>query len=278
MTQITELAFQEIINSLQSGEISSHQLTKAYLKRIEKLEEDIHAFITITEEQALTQADKADKRFAVWRKDKTQPISPLLGVPLAVKDVLTVHNIRCTAGSKILENFVSPYNATVVDQLLDAGMVILGKTNTDEFAMGSSTENSAYGVTHNPWDLSRVPGGSSGGSAAAVVANMAPIALGTDTGGSIRQPASFCGVTGLKPTYGRVSRFGLIAYGSSLDSAGAIARTAADIALLFPMMSGFDPKDSTSVNIPIERINLQDNIIPAQLRLGIPKEYFTSGI
>ena len=278
MTQITELTFQEIINSLQSGEISSHQLTKAYLKRIEKLEEDIHAFITITEEQALTQADKADKRFAVWRKDKTQPISPLLGVPLAVKDVLTVHNIRCTAGSKILGNFVSPYNATVVDQLLDAGMVILGKTNTDEFAMGSSTENSAYGVTHNPWDLSRVPGGSSGGSAAAVVANMAPIALGTDTGGSIRQPASFCGVTGLKPTYGRVSRFGLIAYGSSLDSAGAIARAAADIALLFPMMSGFDPKDSTSVNIPIERINLQDNIMPAQLRLGIPKEYFTSGI
>ena len=278
MTQITELTFQEIINSLQSGEISSHQLTKAYLKRIEKLEEDIHAFITITEEQALTQADKADKRFAVWRKDKTQPISPLLGVPLAVKDVLTVHNIRCTAGSKILGNFVSPYNATVVDQLLDAGMVILGKTNTDEFAMGSSTENSAYGVTHNPWDLSRVPGGSSGGSAAAVVANMTPIALGTDTGGSIRQPASFCGVTGLKPTYGRVSRFGLIAYGSSLDSAGAIARAAADIALLFPMMSGFDPKDSTSVNIPIERINLQDNIMPAQLRLGIPKEYFTSGI
>ena len=175
----------------------------------------------------------------------------LLGLPLAVKDVLCLAGTRATCGSKILENFVPPFNATAVQKLLDAGVVPLGKTNTDEFAMGSSTENSAYGVTHNPWDLTRVPGGSSGGSAAAAAARLAPAALGTDTGGSVRQPASFCGVTGIKPTYGRVSRYGLIAYGSSLDSVGVLARTAEDVEIIFRLMAGFDERDATSSDAPV---------------------------
>ena len=278
MTNLHHLSLQALTQALRDGEITSRQLTEACLTQIETLESKIHAFITITPKKALAQADKADERLTAWRKDPSYPLPALLGIPIAIKDVLTVKDIRCTAGSKILKDFVPPYTATAVQRLLDAGMVIVGKTNMDEFAMGSSTENSAYGITHNPWDLDRVPGGSSGGSAAAISASMVPVSLGTDTGGSIRQPASFCGVTGLKPTYGRISRFGLIAYGSSLDSVGIMGRTAADIAPIYTTMAGYDPKDSTSVNLPIQQIDLETPILQKPLRLGIPKEYLSSGI
>ena len=200
---------------------------------------------------------------------------------MAIKDVLTVEGLPCTCGSRILEGFVPPYTATSVQRLLDAGVVIIGKTNTDEFAMGSSTENSAYGVTHNPWDLGRVPGGSSGGSAAAVAARCVPAALGTDTGGSVRQPASFCGVTGLKTTYGRVSRYGLVAFGSSLDTVGAFGRTAEDVTAVFSVMAGRDPRDATSADVGVPDISLADVQGDAPLRgmrIGVPKEYFAAGI
>jgi len=198
-------------------------------------------------------------------------------VPILVKDVLCLKDVRCTCGSRILENFIPPYTATAVQRLLDAGVVVAGKTNTDEFAMGSSTENSAYGPTHNPWDLERVPGGSSGGSAGAVAAGLVPAATGSDTGGSIRQPAAFCGVTGLKPTYGRVSRYGLVAYGSSLDAVGAFARSAADVAMLFRQMAGHDPLDSTSANLPVPQVRLDPGALRG-LRVGVPDEYFIQGI
>jgi aspartyl-tRNA(Asn)/glutamyl-tRNA(Gln) amidotransferase subunit A len=202
----------------------------------------------------------------------------LVGIPLAVKDVLCVAGVPCTCGSRILQGFIPPYHATSVERLLAAGMVLLGKTNTDEFAMGSSTENSAYGVTHNPWDLQRVPGGSSGGSAAAVAACLAPVALGTDTGGSVRQPAAFCGVTGLKPTYGRVSRYGLVAYGSSLDAVGALGRDAADVALVFQAMAGGDRRDATSLDLPLPELDFAGPGDLSGLRVGIPEEYFIPGM
>jgi aspartyl-tRNA(Asn)/glutamyl-tRNA(Gln) amidotransferase subunit A len=191
---------------------------------------------------------------------------------------LCVAGMRCTCGSRILENFVPPFHATAVERLLAQGVVILGKTNTDEFAMGSSTENSAYGVTHNPWDLTRVPGGSSGGSATAVAARLAPAALGTDTGGSVRQPASFCGVTGLKPTYGRVSRYGLVAYGSSLDSVGVLAQSAADVAVILAGMAGYDPQDATSMALPVPEVDFTGSLDRLNLRIGVPEEYFIKGI
>ncbi len=273
MTDLTNLTLTQAAAALRRGDFSSRELTQAYLARIERLEPKVRAFLTLTPEMALRQAEAADDRLRAGEDE-----APLLGVPLAVKDVLAVAGVRATAGSRILENFVPPFNGSAVQRLLDAGVVVLGKTNTDEFAMGSSTENSAYGPTFNPWDLKRVPGGSSGGSAAAVAARLAPAALGTDTGGSVRQPASFCGVTGLKTTYGRVSRYGLIAYGSSLDSVGALGRDAVDAAALFSIMAGRDPLDATSRDIPVPEIVLDDTVEVKGLRIGVPEEFFIEGI
>lgn len=267
-----------MLAALRRGDVTSRALTQDVLERIDRLEPRLHAFITLTPELALRMADEADRRWAAWRKDPVGEPPALLGIPIAVKDVLALAGVRCTCGSKILENFVPPYTATAVQRLVDAGVVILGKTNTDEYAMGSSTENSAYGVTHNPWDLERVPGGSSGGSAAAVGARMIPAATGTDTGGSVRQPASFCGVTGIKPTYGRVSRYGLVAYGSSLDSVGAFAVTAEDVARFFVQMAGYDPRDATSMDVPAPHIDLSRVEDLKGLRVGIPEEYFIQGL
>lgn len=278
MSELTDLTIRQALDALQQGDISSRDLTQACLARIDQLEPALHAFLTRTPDLAFQQAEQADRQWVAWRAGHESQIPPLLGLPLAIKDVLAVAGVRCTCGSKILENFIPPYTATAVERLLQAGMVIVGKTNMDEFAMGSSTENSAYGPTCNPWNLAHVPGGSSGGSAAAVAGRMVPAALGTDTGGSIRQPASYCGVTGLKPTYGRVSRYGLVAYGSSLDSAGVFAQTAEDVALLFSQMAGHDPRDATSMDVPVPKIQLDSNPSLAGLRIGVPKEYFISGI
>ena len=274
---ITELTLLEAASALQRGEFSSRELTQASLDRIAALEPELHAFLHIANESALTQADAADIKLTNARRSSL-PIPPLLGIPLAVKDVISVENMPCTCGSRILEGYIPPFTATAVNRLQDAGMIIVGKTNTDEFAMGSSTENSAYGVTHNPWDKSRVPGGSSGGSATAVAARLVSAGLGTDTGGSVRQPASFCGVTGLKPTYGRVSRYGLIAYGSSLDCCGVLARNAADAAAVFSVMQGNDPLDATTQDVRANPVELNNEANLQGVRIGIPKEYFIKGI
>jgi aspartyl-tRNA(Asn)/glutamyl-tRNA(Gln) amidotransferase subunit A len=266
---------------LRAGEFSSHELIQACLEQIDRLDNTLHAFLTLLPQRALAQAEDADRVLAAWRRDPRQTLPPLTGVPIAVKDVLCVKDVRCTCGSRILEDFVPPFSATAVARLVETGVVIVGKTNTDEFAMGSSTENSAYGPTRNPWDLARVPGGSSGGSATAVASSLIPAALGTDTGGSVRQPASFCGVTGLKPTYGRVSRYGLVAYGSSLDVVGALGHSAADLALLFEQMAGHDPLDATTIDRPVPVIDFA-GFSQAQplkgLRIGVPDEYFIAGI
>lgn len=269
---LTELSLTEAQTALHKGEISSRELTQAALDRIAALDGDLHSFLHVAAESALQQADEADQ------KRRNGDAGPLLGIPLAVKDVFTVEGMPCTCGSRILEGWVPPFSATVVKRLQAAGMVVVGKTNTDEFAMGSSTENSGYGVTHNPWDLSRVPGGSSGGSAAAVVSGLVPVALGSDTGGSIRQPASFCGVTGLKPTYGSSSRYGLVAYGSSLDCPGTFGRSAADVAQVFTAMAGRDPLDSTTQDVAVPQINLTNLTHLRGVRIGVPKEYFIAGI
>jgi aspartyl-tRNA(Asn)/glutamyl-tRNA(Gln) amidotransferase subunit A len=277
MTDLIDLTVTQAVKALNSGECSSQELTSSLLKRTDTLEPSVKAYLTCTPDLAIQQAKACDQKRASLRKANSS-VPRLLGLPIAVKDVLTVKGVRCTCGSKVLENFTPVYTATCVQKLQDAGVVILGKTNTDEFAMGSSTENSAYFTTRNPWDLERVPGGSSGGSAAAVAARFVPAALGTDTGGSVRQPASFCGVTGIKPTYGRVSRYGLIAYGSSLDSAGVLARNVQDTALLFEIMAGYDLKDATSMDIPVPQIQLNDRTDMRGLRIGVPKEYFIAGI
>jgi aspartyl-tRNA(Asn)/glutamyl-tRNA(Gln) amidotransferase subunit A len=246
--------------------------------RIDMLDSSIHAFLALDPDRALAQADQADSVLVDWRSGRRDTIPALLGLPIAVKDVLCVDGFPCTAGSRILEGFKPPFNATSVQRLLDAGVVVVGKTNTDEFAMGSSTENSAYGATHNPWNLEHVPGGSSGGSAAAVAARMIPAALGTDTGGSVRQPASYCGVTGIKPTYGRVSRYGLIAYGSSLDTAGVLARSAADAQVLLRIMAGYDPLDATTGDLPVFPPVSDEDLDLSGIRIGLPLEYFIEGI
>ncbi len=268
---LTDLTLTEALTQLATGAVSSRDLTTACLDRIAAVDPELNAFLTVTADQALAQADAADTRRAAGQT------APLLGVPLAIKDVLCLKGTRTTAGSRILENFVAPYTATAVQRLLDAGAVILGKLNCDEFAMGSSTENSAYGPTRNPWDRTRVPGGSSGGSAAAVAARLAFGTLGTDTGGSVRQPASFCGVVGLKTSYGRVSRYGLIAYGSSLDSIGPFGRTVADVAALFSLIAGQDPRDATSMPSPVPDVDAWNDDLRG-LRVGVPREYFIEGM
>lgn len=262
----------ELASGLDSGEFSSVELTQAYLDRIQAEDSKYNAFITVTASEALQQAEAADARRAAGEA------GPLTGIPMAHKDIFCTAGVKTTCGSKMLDNFVAPYNATVTQNLADAGMVSLGKTNLDEFAMGSSTESSYYGPSHNPWDLSRVPGGSSGGSAVAVAAKLAPAATGTDTGGSIRQPASFCGITGIKPTYGRVSRWGMIAYGSSLDQGGPMTQTALDSAMMLNAMAGFDAKDSTSVDRTVPDYTARLNEPLKGLRIGLPKEYFGAGL
>lgn len=262
----------ELSVGLQTGTFSSVELTQHYLDRIAKYDNDLNSFITVTEEQALATAKTADEKIAQGNANA------LTGIPMAHKDIFCTDGIRTSAGSKMLDNFIAPYNATVVEKLNAISMPMLGKTNMDEFAMGSSNENSFYGAVKNPWDLDRVPGGSSGGSAAAVAAKLAPIATGTDTGGSIRQPASLTGITGIKPTYGRVSRYGMIAYASSLDQGGVFAASAADSALLLQEMSGFDAKDSTSVDCVVPDFSKTLNDSLDGLKIGLPKEYFEDGL
>ncbi len=272
MNDLTALTIREAADLLAAGSITSTELTGAHLDRIAALDGEIRAFITVTADRALTRAAEADTR---RRKGEG---GSLCGIPLAYKDVLVTEGVQTTAGSQILRGYIPPYTATAIGRLEAAGAVMLGKTNMDEFAMGSSTENSAYQVTRNPWDKERVPGGSSGGSAAAVSAGMAAGALGTDTGGSIRQPASFCGVVGLKPTYGRVSRYGLIAFASSLDQAGPFTRSVEDAAILLNAIAGHDPLDGTSLNEepPDFTSALSEDV--RGLRIGVPDEYFIEGI
>ncbi|MCX7050120.1 MAG: Asp-tRNA(Asn)/Glu-tRNA(Gln) amidotransferase subunit GatA [Candidatus Sumerlaeota bacterium] len=261
---------------LEKREVSSVELTRGYLDRIEKLEPAIHAFITVWREEALAMAQAADARRA--GKGGAAGVTPLTGIPIAIKDNMCTRGQRTTCASRMLENFYPPYDATVVARLKQAGAVILGKANMDEFAMGSSTEHSAFQTSLNPWDTTRVPGGSSGGSAAAVAAAMAPWALGSDTGGSIRQPASLSGIVGIKPTYGLVSRYGLVAYGSSLDQIGPMTIDVADSAFLLQAIAGHDPLDSTSHNRPVPEYLEQMKGGVKGLRVGIPREYFVEGM
>ncbi|MFB0984577.1 MAG: amidase, partial [Acinetobacter towneri] len=269
MTDLHRLSIREISEGLAAAKFSSRELTEHYLKRIAKIDPQVRSYVTVTNEVALAQADAAD---ALRQAGQA---TALTGIPVAHKDIFCTQGIKTSAGSKMLDNFISPYDATVVAQGKNAGLVTLGKVNMDEFAMGSTSESSFYGATKNPWALDHVPGGSSGGSAAVVAADLAPFATGTDTGGSIRQPASFCGLTGLKPTYGRVSRYGIIAYASSLDQAGPMARSAEDCAYLMNVMAGHDAKDSTSMDKAVEDYvaNLNATTLKG-LRIGIPKQYF----
>ena len=260
---------------LRRGEISAVELTQAVLDHILAVDNDVKAYLTLAPESALEQAAEADRR---WAAGEALAASPLLGIPLAIKDVICVEGLPTTCGSRIVESYVPPFSATAVEKLRAAGAVILGKTNCDEFAMGSSTENSAFFATRNPWDLGRVPGGSSGGSAAAVAAGMAFGALGSDTGGSVRQPAALCGVVGLKPTYGRVSRWGLVAFASSLDQIGSLSRDVTDAAILLEAIAGHDPRDSTAVRMPVPAYTDYLTGDVRGLRLGVPREYFAAGI
>jgi aspartyl-tRNA(Asn)/glutamyl-tRNA(Gln) amidotransferase subunit A len=266
--ELTRLTAAEIAAAVASGEVSAVEVTQAHLNRIVAVEPAVHAFLHVAGIGALAAAEDVDRRRATG-----EPLGPLAGVPLALKDVLTTKDMPTTCGSKILEGWRPPYDATVTRRLRDAGVIILGKTNMDEFAMGSSTENSAFGPSANPWDLTRIPGGSSGGSSAAVAAYEAPLGIGTDTGGSIRQPAAVCGIVGMKPTYGGSSRYGLIAFASSLDTPGPLARTVLDAALLHEVMSGHDPCDATSVNAPVPPVVAaarQADV--AGLRVGVVSE------
>ena len=266
------LTLAELSAGLDAGKFSSVEVTEHFLARIKRLDVNYNSFITLTEERALAQAVEADKQRAAGNAPA------LCGVPIAHKDIFCTNGVRTSCGSKMLDNFVPPYNAAVVENFAAAGVVVLGKTNMDEFAMGSSNETSYYGPVKNPWHVDCVPGGSSGGSAAAVAARLTPAATATDTGGSIRQPAALCGITGLKPTYGRVSRWGMIAFASSLDQGGPMARTAEDLALMLNEMAGFDSKDSTSIehDVPDYRAGLNQDI--SGMTIGVPEEYFDEGL
>jgi aspartyl-tRNA(Asn)/glutamyl-tRNA(Gln) amidotransferase subunit A len=269
----TDRSTVELLHALRQGEVTSEALTGEFLQAIRRREPSVRAFLHIDEASALEQARAVDAK-----RKRGEKLGPLAGMPVAIKDVLCTRGQPTTCGSKILQNFVPPYDAHVITRLKQAEAVLLGKTNMDEFAMGSSTENSAYVVTRNPWDPERIPGGSSGGSAAAVAAGEAPLALGTDTGGSIRQPASLCGVVGLKPTYGRVSRFGLVAYASSLDQIGPFAHDVAGAAVLLEAIAGHDPRDSTSVQKPVPGYAKTVDEAVRPLTVGVPREYFGGGL
>ena len=262
----------ELARDLKARKVSSEELTRAFLTRIERHNPALNAFITVLAEPALAEARAADKLLAAGKG------GPLTGLPIVHKDIFCTEGVKTSCGSKMLDNFVAPYDATVVERLKQAGTVLLGKANMDEFAMGSSNETSFYGPVKNPWDLKCVPGGSSGGSAAAVAARLAPAATGTDTGGSIRQPAALVGLTGIKPTYGRVSRYGIIAFASSLDQAGVITYTAEDAAMLMSAISGFDPKDSTCLDKPVPDYVAALEQPVKGLRIGVPKEFFVEGL
>ena len=262
----------ELAEGLKNGDFSSEELTKNYLQRIKQFDPELNSFITVSEDHALNQARAADKLIAAGNA------SVLTGIPFAQKDIFCTNGIKTSCGSKMLDNFIAPYDATVIHKFNQAGSVMLGKTNMDEFAMGSSNETSFYGGVKNPWDISTVPGGSSGGSAASVAARLVPASTGTDTGGSIRQPAALCGITGLKPTYGRVSRYGMIAFASSLDQAGTFTQTAEDAGLMLNVMAGFDEKDSTSVDKAVPDYTANLNLDIKGLKIGLPKEYFGEGL
>ena len=262
----------QLAAGLRNGDFSSEELTRAYLDRIARHDDSLNSFITVSEEDALQQAQAADQRL------KAGDSTALTGIPVAQKDIFCTDGMLTTCGSRMLENFVAPYSATVIEKFNAAGAVMLGKTNMDEFAMGSSNETSYYGPVRNPWNTETVPGGSSGGSAAAVAARLAPAATGTDTGGSIRQPAGLCGITGLKPTYGRVSRYGMIAFASSLDQGGPLAQTAEDAAILLGTMAGFDTRDSTSIDQAVPDYSASLNADIKGLKIGLPKEYFNEGL
>ncbi len=288
MSDLTRLHAHEMATRLRTGELSSRDLVTAHLDLAERQDHGLHAWLAFDRGGALDAADAADARLAAARGEggaALQALHPALGIPIALKDLVSVEGLQCTAGSRILEGYRAPYDAHITERLHDAGAVILGKTNMDEFAMGSSTEHSAYGPTANPWDLGRVPGGSSGGSAAAVAAFHAPWSIGTDTGGSIRQPAALCGIVGLKPTYGRVSRYGIVAFASSLDQIGPFARDVRDAAALLHAIAGRDDRDSTSSPTPVPDALLDlpatDDEAAAGLRgkrLGLPREYFVAGM
>lgn len=270
---LNQLTAHEIINLIRKKKITAYEVMQDIFNQIDRVDNLIRAFLVLNKEEALKQAKEIDIKVKNGEK-----LPPLAGVAVAIKDIIATQGTETTCGSKILKGFVPPYNATVINKLKDAGAIIIGKTNMDEFAMGSSTENSAFGPTHNPWDLERVPGGSSGGSSAAVAADETFVALGTDTGGSVRQPASLCGMVGLKPTYGRVSRYGLIAYASSLDQIGPITKDVTDCALLMKVISGHDNMDSTSVNLEVPDYLKSCQAGIKDLKIGVPKEYFIEGI
>ena len=265
-------SLKELRSGLSAGEFSSRELSEHYLGRIASFNQSLNALISVDEEGALAAADAADKELSDGKG------GALTGIPLIHKDIFCTEGLRTSCGSRMLDNFVAPYDATVVKKLRDAGSVLLGKANMDEFAMGSSNETSYYGAVANPWDIERVPGGSSGGSAAAVAARLAPAVTGTDTGGSIRQPAAFCGITGIKPTYGRVSRYGMIAFASSLDQGGPMACSAEDCALLLEAMAGHDPLDSTSIEREVDQYSNKLDQSLKGVKIGVPKEYFSAGL